>query len=89
MNAITAHAVTASLEGRISVLWQRRAVDRRVYGAAWPQGRHDREVELRALVAVARAGRRLARQTMEQADPVTVAKRYADWTEPELREAFA
>lgn len=92
MNAdrvIVAHATEAALLGRISVLWQRRAVDRRVYGASWPQARWDRHVELRALLAVRRSGRQLARRTTEQADPVTAAKRYADWTELELREVFA
>jgi hypothetical protein len=58
--------IEAALLGRIHVLWQGRAVDRRVYGAAWPQARWDRMTELRALVRVGRSGRRLARQTVER-----------------------
>lgn len=79
MDTVTAHAEAASLEARISVLWQRRAVDRRVFGASWPQSRWDRHVELLALVHVARSGRRLARRTIERADPLTAARSYHDW----------
>lgn len=80
--------IEAEVLGRIHVLWRQRAVDRRVFGAAWPQGRWDRYTELRALVRVARSGRRLARQAEERADPVTAAKSYASWVEAEKAGAW-
>lgn len=83
--ATVADATEAALLSRISVLLQRRAVDRRVFGAAWPQARWDRHTELRALIAVARSGRRLAEA---RPDPIDAAKSYHDWTSGELSEAF-
>ena len=74
MNAITEQAHRVTIEARIDVLLQRRKVDRRV--ATWSQGRHDREVELRALVRLARSARKLAAAAP---DPMEQYKSYHDW----------
>lgn len=93
MDTITAHAVTASVEARISELLKQRQRDRRsAFRAHWTPARVARETELRALVRVVRSGRRLARATIERQDAATAAKArsYHDWqaagpvTEPEL-----
>ena len=78
MDTVTAHAVATSIEARIAALWRQRHIDRRINGATWSPARHRREIELRALVAIARSGRRLARAA-ERADPVTEAKSWHDW----------
>jgi hypothetical protein len=77
MNTVTAQAVAASVEGRIAELWKQRQRDRRVAGATWSPARLARETELRALVRLARSGRRLARRTEEQRDALSAAKAYA------------
>lgn len=71
-------AVTVTLETRIRGLWQQRQHDRRWLGAEWTPARHDRETELRAFLRLRSSARRLARRTVEQADPVTAAKAYAE-----------
>jgi hypothetical protein len=62
-----AHAVTVALESRIAALLEQRAWDRRWMRATWTPARHDRETELRALLAVRRTGKRLAREAVERA----------------------
>jgi hypothetical protein len=86
MNTVTAHAVAASVEARIAELWKQRQRDRRDWrtaGVTWSPARIAREAELRALIRLARAGRRLANR-IEQRDAVTAAKAaddrsYHDW----------
>ena len=86
--SIECHAVTLAVEARIAVLWAQRQRDRRsAYRAHWSPARHDREVELRALVRVLRTGRRLARQTVERQDAITAAK-HSEWTNGELVAGF-
>ena len=80
--SIECHALTVALEARVAVLWQQRQRDRRRDGAHWSPARHDREVELRALVRVLRTGRRLARRTIERQDAITASK-HVEWTESE------
>ena len=75
----------AALLGRIRVLREQRHRDRKdPRSADWSPARHDREVELRALIAVLRTGRRLAREAEERDDAISQSKRYADWTSGEL-----
>ena len=74
--AIEAQAIAVALEARIHQLIEQRAWDRRWMRADWTPARHARETELRALLAVHRTGRRLARAAVERADPVTAAKAY-------------
>jgi len=71
------HAVTVAIESRIAVLWKQRQRDR--IRADWSPARHDREVELRALLRLLHVGRRLARESVERADPVTAAMSWHDW----------
>jgi hypothetical protein len=82
------HAVTVALESRIRELVAQRQRDRLWMRATWTPARHARETELRALLAVHRTGRRLARESIERVDPVSVAKAYADWTSGELVAGF-
>ena len=74
MNAIVEQCYRVTVEARIDVLLQRRKVDRRL--ATWTQGRKDREVELRALVRLARSARKLAASAP---DPMDAYKSYHDW----------
>jgi hypothetical protein len=64
MTTPEAIAIAVTVEARIAVLWRQRQRDRRQ--ATWTPARHDRETELRALLAVRRTGRRLARQAVER-----------------------
>lgn len=89
MTPVEAHAVTITIETRVAVLRDQRHRDRKdPRSADWSPARHDREVELRALIALLRTGRRLARQVEERLDPVTMAGAYADWTSGELVAGF-
>lgn len=77
MQATVANAVAVSVEARICQLLTQRQRDRHGhYAAEWSPARVGRETELRALIALVRQGRRLARR--EQADPITAAKAYAE-----------
>jgi hypothetical protein len=84
---VEAVALAATVTTRIRVLWQQRQRDKRV--VYHTPARHDRDVELRALIRLGRSARRLARR-MEERDAVTLAKGYHDWqaagpvSEPEL-----
>ena len=94
MNPVTAHAITVALEARIRELakfhnWY--VVNKWARGPEWDAMRHDDRTELRALLAVHRTGRRLARAEQaayladvdrlfpEQADPITAAKADRDY----------
>ena len=76
MDSITAQAIAITVQARVHTLWKQRQADRR--WAEWSPARHDREVELRALVRLLHVGRRLARAAQERADAVSAAKAYAE-----------
>ena len=88
-------AIGTAVLGRIRELWAYRAWWRANRWADWPAVRHDLELELRALVRLARAARRVE---AARPDPMAEAKRvtwangseaaYGRWIESELREAF-
>jgi len=71
-------ALAVVVEARIGELWRERRWWRTNRWADWPDIRRDSDIELRALVRLARTARRLTAP-----DPVTAAKGYADWTEAE------
>lgn len=93
-----AHATEVFLLGRIHELLVWRSWYRAHRWADWPDLRKENETELRALLAVARGGRCLARRMVERADPVTAAKSAAElnpypeppvgWQENELAAAW-
>ena len=78
-------AIGTAVLGRIRELWAYRAWWRANRWADWPAVRHDLELELRALVRLARAARRAE---AARPDPITLARGYDDWTNAELAEAF-
>jgi hypothetical protein len=93
-DAAADHALRIVIEERIRVLWHARQHWRRgAYSALWSEERRAAAAELRALVRLARAARRL---TEAAPDPITLAKAVTDrvpggsgrWTEAELREAW-
>lgn len=86
MNAIEAHALAATVEERIRVLWAERKWWRQHRWADWPDIRHDHDVQLRELVRLARQARKIAAAAP---DPMDRYKSLADWTESEKAEAFA
>ena len=81
------HALRVVIEERISELLRWRSWYRRNRWADWTPLRHEHEVELRALVRLAREARRIAAAVP---DPMTAAAAWTDagWTESELAEAF-
>ncbi len=70
------------IEERIGELLRWRTWYREHRWAEWSDLRREDAAELRALVRLARRARRL------EADPLTLAKGYEDWTSGELQEAF-
>lgn len=94
MTTIEAQALAVTLEARALALWEQEKRDRRWMRATWTQARHDRMTELRALLAIRRSARRLARQQLvedlaaidrlfpEQADPITAALAEQDRSYP-------
>ena len=55
------HALAATVEARAMALWKQEKRDRRYMRATWTAARHDRVTELRALLALRRSAKRLAR----------------------------
>jgi hypothetical protein len=93
MTVTESHAIAATVTERIRELWIMRSWWRHTrWAAEWSPRRQEYEVELRALVRLARKARRLAREAGERRDPMTAAKArdYHAWqaagpvTEPEL-----
>lgn len=84
---VIAHATEQLLVERIAELWRWRSWYRaQANWSHWMNLARDNDVELRALLRIARRGRRLAAQAP---DPLTEAKgwrerRDAGWTEAEL-----
>lgn len=101
-DALQDHALRVVIDQRITTLWQYRQWCRRQPNSAtWGPFRVEYETELRSLLRLVRAARRLSAPLVERADPVTEAAAYEDrlpaavdgyedraaWTEGEL--AFA
>lgn len=90
---IRAHAYRAVLDDRIAELWRYRAWWRSHRWAEHPLRRIETDIELRALVRLARKARDLARPAVREAVSIpfdfpvdmTVARLDAEWTESELR----
>jgi hypothetical protein len=82
-----AHALAVVVDERIRELLGYRRWYRHNRWAVWTDLRLEHEIELRALVRVARRARRVAAMAY---DPMTQAKAWEaqGWSEPELREAF-
>lgn len=84
MATVTDTAYRIAVEERIATLWRYRAWWRAHRWAEWPLRRQETDIELRALVRLARSARKAARRLEERRDPVTVAKgeypmAYHDW----------
>ena len=71
---IQAHAYRVVVDDRIAELWRYRRWWRRYRWAEYPLRRHEMDVELRALVRLARKARDLSRPALERADAITVAQ---------------
>lgn len=76
---IEAHATVAVLHDRIWELWRYRQWWRANRWADWPDLRHEHDIELRALVAVARKARDLSRPAIESLDAQAQALAYGDF----------
>ncbi len=74
-------ALAVVVEARISELWRERRWWRANRWADWPDIRRESDVELRALVRLARTARRLIvlAPLPEIVDPITAALGYHDW----------
>lgn len=76
--ALEDHACRVVLEERIRELWGRRAWYARHNGWIVAQRVED-TAELRILVRLARAARRVSQPAVERLDPITVAQGADDW----------
>ena len=73
-----AQAIAVTLEATAMALWEQEKWDRRWERANWSPARHNRRIELLALLRIRRTAKRLARETVEREDAVTAAKAYAE-----------
>ena len=72
-------ALRAIVEERVRQLWSYRQWFRSHRWADWPQERRDLDVELRALVRLARKARRLAAPLVVEADAARHEALLAEW----------
>ena len=75
---ITAHAYRVVIDDRIAQLWRYRRWWRTHRWAEHPLRRQEMDVELRALVRLARKARDLSRPALERLDAVTMAQAEED-----------